>query len=366
MLDAEIEELLKPILEIYNEIETELLLNVAMRFDTYETIGGSLDWYLKRLQDMGAFTKANLKIIEKYSPATKKAIEKMIKGVGYQTMLTNGKMNLETLMASVVNRHIMESILKDMEADIKIINTKALESANQAYMDILTKGYIETAGGIYSYQESIQKALVEMAEKGISGATYKRNGKVAQYSLEGTVRRDILTRAHKCSVDVQMNNVKELGGNLVYVSQHLGARTHPTDKWANHAGWQGKVYMLEGSSDKYENLVEATGYGDITGLAGVNCRHHIYNYIEGVTVIPDRIDEEENERVYQLSQKQRRLERDVRQAKKEYAVINAMNDPDRKRKSKAKLEARTERLDNFVKANGLRRDYSRTRVTEEL
>lgn len=365
MIDAEIEELLKPILELYSQIETELLLNVATRFDTYETIGGSLDWYLKRLQDMGAFTKANLKIIQKYSPASKKAIEKMIKQVGYQTMLTNGEMNLETLMASVANRNIINSIVEDMLQDVKIINTKALESANRAYMDILTKGYIETASGIYSYEDSIKKALVEMSKQGITGATYLRKGKVAQYSLEGTVRRDILTRAHKCSVEVQMNNVKELGNNLVYVSQHLGARTHPTDKWANHAGWQGKVYMLDGSSDKYENLVEATGYGDITGLAGVNCRHHIYNYIEGVTNIPDRIDEEENERVYELSQKQRKLERDVRQAKKELAVVSTMDDPELKKQAKNNLKARTEKLDNFVKANGLRRDYARTRVLEE-
>lgn len=366
MIDAEIEELLKPILELYSQIETDLLLNVATRFDTYETIGGSLDWYLKRLQGMGAFTKSNLKIIQKYSPASKKEIEKMLKQVGYQTMLTNGKMNLETLMASVVNRNIINSIIEDMLQDIKIINTKALESANKAYMNVLTKSYIETAGGIYSYDESIKRALVEMSKQGISGATYLRKGKVAQYSLEGTVRRDVLTRAHKCSVEVQMNNVKELGSNLVYVSQHMGARTHPTDKWANHAGWQGKVYMLEGSSDKYENLVEATGYGDITGLAGVNCRHHIYNYIEGVTHIPDRIDEEEDERVYQLSQKQRKLERDVRKAKKELAVASVMNDPELKRASKENLREKTEKLDNFVKAHKeLKRDYSRTRVSEE-
>lgn len=366
MIDAEIEELLKPILELYNQIEIELLLNVAVRFDTYETIGGSLDWYLKRLQGMGAFTKSNLKIIEKYSPASKKLIRKMLKQVGYDTMLTNGSMNLETLMASVVNRHIIESIISDLEADIKIINTKALENTNKAYMDILTKGYIETAGGVYSYQESIKKALVEMSKNGIAGATYLRKGKVAQYSLEGTVRRDILTRAHKCSVEVQMNNIKELGSNLVYVSQHMGARTHPTDQWANHAGWQGKVYMLEGSSDEYENLIDATGYGDITGLAGVNCRHHIYNYIEGVTYIPDRIDEEENERVYQLSQQQRKIERDVRKAKKELAVANVLNDPDLKRASKQKLKAKTDKLNEFVEAHKeLKRDYSRTRVSEE-
>jgi len=367
MTDAQLEKLLAPLLEIYNQIEIELLLNVAMRFDTYETIGGSLDWYLKRMQDMGAFNKKNLAIIKKYSTKSKSYINKMLKSVGYNTMLTNGEMNLETLMKSVANRRIIESVIQSAEQGIEIINTKALESANKHYMNILTKGYVETASGIYSYQESIQKALVEMARRGITGASYARNGNVAQYSLEGTVRRDILTRAHQLSVDVQMQNVKELGGNLVYVSQHLGARVSHTDPIANHAGWQGKVYMVEGSSDKYDNLVEATGYGDIKGLAGVNCRHHIYPYIEGVTKIPDRISEEENERVYELSQQERKMERDVRKAKKELAVYKYIGDPDLIKKGKNKLKARTAKLDDFVKANKeLKRDYNRTRVVEEL
>lgn len=41
----------------------------------------------------------------------------------------------------------------------------------------------------------------------------------------------------------------------------------------------------------------------------------ISSYIEGVTKLSTKVDEE-NERIYQESQEQRRLERDVRKAKK--------------------------------------------------
>lgn len=367
MDDVLLETLLAPILDLYNQIETELLLNVVARFDTYDTVGGTLEWYLRKLQEMGVFKQDNLRIIKESTNLTSKEIKHLLNEVALATSMQEIEMNYDALVNTPANRHILESITNSLENDINVINTKALESADKAYMDTLTKSYIETSSGAYSYQESIKYALVEMAENGIAGATYRRaNGKVVQYNLEGTVRRDILTRAHQTAVEVQFNNMRELGHNLVYVSQHIGARTHKTDKIANHAGWQGKVYMLDGSSEKYENLVEATGYGDIRGLAGVNCRHHIRSYIEGVTKLPTRIDETKNERVYQLSQDQRKMERDVRKAKKNLALAKAIGDNNAVGRREAQLATKTEKLNDFVKSHPeLHRDYTRTRITED-
>lgn len=367
MDDVLLEALLAPILDLYNQIEIALLCSVAARFDTYETVGGTLEWYLTKLQEMGVFKKDNLRIIRDYTGLSAKEMKHLLQEVALATSMQEVNADFNALMNSAANRQTLESITHNLEGGINIINTKALESAEKAYMDVLTKSYIETSSGTYSYQESIKHALVEMADNGLSGATYRRDsGKVVRYGLEGTVRRDVLTRAHQTAVEVQFNNMRELGHNLVYVSQHLGARTHPTDKIANHAGWQGKVYMLEGSSTKYENLIDATGYGDIRGLAGVNCRHHISSYIEGVTKLPTRIDEAENERVYKLSQEQRKLERDVRKAKKKLAVAKQIGDKTLQSTYSDQLRAKTSKLNDFVnKHPELHRDFARTRVTEE-
>lgn len=367
MEDAELEALLRPILDLYSQIEIDLLLNIASRFDTYETIGGTIEWYLDKLQEMGAFYQSNVKIMAKYVGLSSKEIKHLMEELNMRAIMSFADADLNSLLNSTANRNTLTSILGNLEDDLKIINTKALEGAQKAYMDILTKGFIETSSGVHSYQESVRRGLVEMADRGITGATYTRaNGREVRYSLEGTVRRDILTRAHQVTFETQMNTMRELGHNLVYVSQHLGARTHKTNKIADHAGWQGKVYMLDGSSEKYQNLIEATGYGDIQGLAGVNCRHHISSYIEGVTKLPTRIDEAENERVYQLSQEQRKLERDVRKAKKRLAVAKQMDDKELIKSYRQNLKSKTEKLDDFVgKHSELRRSYDRTRVTED-
>ncbi len=367
MEDAELEALLRPILDLYSQIEIDLLLNVASRFDTYETIGGTIEWYLDKLQEMGAFYQSNVKIMAKYVGLSSKEIKHLMEELNMRAIMSFADADLNSLLNSTANRNTLTSILGNLEDDLKIINTKALEGAQKAYMDILTQGFIETSSGVYSYQESVRRGLVEMADRGITGATYTRaNGREVRYSLEGTVRRDILTRAHQVTFETQMNTMRELGHNLVYVSQHLGARTHKTNKIADHAGWQGKVYMLDGSSEKYQNLIEATGYGDIQGLAGVNCRHHISSYIDGVTKLPTRIDEAENEHVYRLSQEQRKLERDVRKAKKCLAVAKQMDDKELIRSYRQNLKAKTDKLDDFIgKHSELRRGYDRTRVTED-
>ena len=45
MNEREYEKLIKPIINIYDELERELLLNIANRFDTYNSFGGIMYWY---------------------------------------------------------------------------------------------------------------------------------------------------------------------------------------------------------------------------------------------------------------------------------------------------------------------------------
>jgi len=362
MTDVQLERLLRPLLEIYAQIETGLLLNICERLVTYQSIGGSLEWYIKKLQESGALNRANMELISQKTGIAIPELTKMFSKVGISAI--GGGIPFPAITA------LIQANIKDGTDILRAINTKALESSQEAYRRTLTKAYTEVSSGTYSYNDAIKRAVVEMARDGITGATYMRGDKEVKYSLESVVRRDVLTKAHQLAVEAQMANMRELGHNLVYVSQHIGARVHLTDEWSDHAGWQGKVYMLDGSSDKYRNLAEATGYGDITGLAGVNCRHNISSYIEGVTRIPKQIDIAENERVYQLTQRQRQLERSVRQAKKLLDVAKTSeatkDDAALIKRLRRQLKSKTDTLDAFVNANPeLKRDYARTQVVEE-
>lgn len=376
LTENQLNDLAKPIIRIYQEIEFKLLAQIAARFDVYDKVGGSLEWQARKLDELGALNSDTVKLLAKQTNKTEKEIVEMLEkaSVGNVDMdalkkafsIGNIYVDPVSIMASRPLRDTIELSYKELGQTYKLIQTKALESTRQAYMDIINRAYIETASGVFDYGSSIRGALRDLADKGITGATYKRpNGKIVNYSIEAAVRRDTLTAVNQLANKGAEQVTKEVGAEYVEVSAHIGARVSD-NPIANHAGWQGKVYRLDGS-DEYPNLKEKTGYpDDIQGLGGVNCRHRIFPFFPGIsTPNPHQIDEEENRKVYEATQKQRAMERSIRATKKRMIVAKASGDTEMAKKYREQLTAKQQQIEQFCKDNGLRRQTEREMVQEE-
>jgi hypothetical protein len=374
--DNELTALTQPIIEIYNQIEMALLEEVAKRFDVYDKIGGSLEWQLKKLDELGALTTESVKVIASMSKKGEKEIAQMLNDASLGNIdmdlldvaFTNGFIFVDPkkLMLNDALRATIELSNKELGQTYKLIKTKALESARQAYLDVINRAYIETASGIYDYNTSIRGALRDMADQGITGATYRRGNKYVKYSIEGTVRRDTITAVNQLANKGAEQITKEIGAKYVEVSAHIGARVS-NNPIANHAGWQGKVYKIEGSEKGYPNLKETTGYpDDIQGLGGVNCRHRMFPFFPGISVPnPHQIDEEENKKVYEATQRQRAMERNIRAIKKRLIVAKASGDTEKAKEYRKSLTQKQAEIEQFCKKNGLRRQTEREMVQEE-
>lgn len=374
LTDEALAALIEPLINIYQSIEDELLINIAKRFDTYEIVGGSLEWQLRKLDELGSLNADALEVFAKYSKKSKQAIKKMIEQASLgnfnmkdlEEAAKRGKVsvNLDKMLESPAISRIIKHGYKELDGTFRLIKTKALESSKQHYMDIINQSYLETSSGIYSYSESIRKGVKKMADKGISGATYKRkDGTIVHYSIEAAVRRDTLTAVNQTACAAVMESVEDIGAEHVEVSSHLGARVSDKDPIADHAGWQGKVYKVHGKDDEYDNLVDATGYGSIEGLAGVNCRHRMFPFFVGISK-PAQVqyDSEENKKAYELSQKQRQLERKVRAAKREVQCMKALGDEVGLTEAKVKQQKAVDNLVKFCNDNDLKRDGNREHV----
>lgn len=376
MLDS-LDPLVERIISIYSRLEYALIIEIAKRFDVYDSIGGSLEWQLKKLDELGALNADAVKLIAQFSKRSEKEIIIMLNEAKFINidfdLLTKAfdagaiKISPLTLMENTAFTRLIESTYKELGDTFRLIQTKALESTKQAYMDVINRSYVEVATGTYDYGTSIKRAVNRMAQQGITAATYKRGERIINYSIEGAVRRDTLSAVNKLANASALQAVNELGAEYVETSMHIGARVHPTNPIANHAGWQGKVFKVNGS-DKYPNLKESTGYpDDILGLGGVNCRHRIFPFFPGISV-PKRktFTDEENKKAYELSQKQRALERQMRTLKKRHAAAKAIGDKETAQALKKKITAKSDEIDKFCKENDLRRDYSRELVFEQM
>lgn len=376
--DPYIDELVQPIINLYNQMELELIVEIANRFANYDEITGSLEWQLKKLNELGGLNAEVVKIIAKYSGKSQQEIERMLKEASIlnldidelKTAYENGMIAVDpvVMMQSRAIAQTIELSYKSLNKTFSLIQTKAKESAKQAYLDILNQSYLEVASGMYDYSSSIKKAVQRMASKGIQGATYKRGNTTVQYSIEGTVRRDTLTAVHQLANKVSLQACEEMKCDYVEISQHIGARVSTTNPIANHAGWQGKVFKIEGKDKDYSNLKESTGYpDDIQGLGGVNCRHRMFPFWPGISVKkPMRYGKEENELVYKNNQHLRRLEREMRALKKKRAAAKAIDDKATVAALNRKIKDKSAQINDFCKENNLKRDYSRELVSEQL
>lgn len=375
MTDDKLENLIKPLVNIYSDLELELIKDIAVRLNTYDGVKGTLKWNIDKLEELGGFNKDNLKLLSKYSKKSQSEIKRILKNVGYNISTLSNEKNivtdetLKTATSSIYNsvaiKNIVDETIKETNTIMETIQTKAIESAKKEYMQILTDSYIKVSSSVYSYDKVIKEALNKLAKEGITGATYTNGTKL---SLESTVRRDILTKCHQLSAEIEIQKARDSGTNLVYVTQHLGARIrtkYTKEDYEAHCEWQGKVYMLDGSNGKYDNFYEKTGYGELLGLCGVNCRHHVFATDESKTH-PAPYDEEENEKAYILSQEQRAYERKEREYKKKIEAMKILDDKEELKRLRQKKKLFDSRYDGFLKENNLQRDYNREYVDKEM
>ena len=148
----------------------------------------------------------------------------------------------------------------------------------------------------------------------------------------------------------------------------------------NTQNGSGKVVSRSGQKG-YLSL-DDIGYGEVTGFKGVNCRHDWMPYYKGSTrtYTNQELNELKNEKVsyngkniskYEATQIQRKMERQIRNDKKEIAglegILTSGNKDDKliddtKTKlidTQNKLRLHNSSLNNFIKETGLKKDNNR-------
>ena len=223
-------------------------------------------------------------------------------------------------------------------------------NAFQKEMDLAV---LKTASGTFSYQKAVNDCIKGLARSGLRAIDYASG---RSYTLDTAARMIVRTSVSQLAGKVTELNLEATGTELVYVDAHAGARPE-------HAEWQGKVYTYDGTPNKkYPDFFSSTGYGEVDGLKGVNCTHNFYPHWEGVSVIPDfkepdpkKIDGKEYT-MYEATQEQRKMERQIRELKREKQAQIDSGAPDKAvvDKLNSKLKKETADYKQFSAAAGLR------------
>lgn len=353
---------------LYREIETDILVDIADMIRD-GGISATGEYQLERLASINKLDLNALNTISKISGKPLNEILDVIQSIGiksidyglYRTAFER------SLLFNDIDKLDVNPFIKAMKDEatgyIKGVQTHAKQQAFKQFRNSIDKAILSVNTGLYTPQQAMVRSVKELAKSGINGATYLREGKPFNMGIEPVVYRAIRTEFIKTSNEVSHEVGIELGVEKWYVSQHLGARDTGIG-FENHQSWQGKVYTTD-------ELTTICGWREMLGLGGINCRHRHYAYIDGVSVLPPPvIAEEENAKVYSLTQKQRHYERAIREAKREILMLERFKDVEgfdiEIKKSKTVLRHRQKRIRELI-ANSdgiLRRNSANERVVK--
>ena len=361
-LEQKIEKAIKPLVSMYEKIENDLLIKIASHFSFNGEFLNSDHWRIKKLDEMGLFNKDIIDYISRYAKVPSKDILKALEEIGIETMNLDNlnrlfedevlKVNPVILADNYVIKNMINSAYNELNNNFIQMSNKIQTATRDAYLNVVEEAYLKTSMGTHSYQEAIRSSIDKLSNTGLTILKYTTTDEdnnvvgIRKYDITSTVRREVLTASRQLSNNISMEVAKELDCEYLYLSEHVRCRP-------DHFDWQGTII-------KREDLVPVTDYGSITGLAGINCAHYFEPYFGDARGNDLKtISKEEATKEYNLSQKQRYIERGVRKWKRKTEMFKANDDEEAFKKSYTKTKIWQSKVKEFTEANNLKRDYTR-------
>ena len=372
-----LEQLPEPLIALWQQVEDDILRDIARRIRKMGTITETAAYQAWRLEQTRLLNTDIVKLISKYSGKSETAIRNMLVEAGTQTLQTEDAIHaaagvtLPEPNKSQNLQNLLNAGYRQTTGTWKNLTATTANTVSRQFEDALDRAWLQVSSGAFDYQTAIRRAIHDLAEH-MDGVTYPSGHRD---SLEVAVRRATLTGVNQTCGKLQLERAQEAGCEFVEVTAHVGARDTGSGP-ANHAGWQGKVYHVGGpvwyEGEYYKGFEETTGYGTGPGLCGWNCRHNFFSFWPGIS---SRVYTDEQLQAlsakdieykgkkysrYEINQMQRAKERQVRKWKKTYLMEKEAGLDTTQ--SALKLKNARKALSDFADATGGRVDSFNTAV----
>lgn len=382
----------EPVENAYLECVDRLITNIAKHLGTGKAFR-TADWETRKLADLGQLTQENAKII---NDATKRVPQEIRKALEQSSRIA--LQDIEKLIDDAIKSGAVEQAPTDSTIDIleelmeraleeaNLTNTTMLQSSQAAYvkavndtvswqnfsygplgeqkiLEALNQGAVASITGTETRTQALTKAISQMVDRGIYGFVDKAG---RHWSPEAYMSMCIRTASHNASIDSIRARQQDYNSDIFQVSTHAGARPlcYPYQGRFFTWGTEGGTFT-DGSGRRHRySPISETSYGQPAGLFGINCGHYPLPQIPKVTIPQDKPepDKEENDEEYQLSQEQRRLERNIRDAKRKEEAFRKAGLEDAAENQQKKVTMRQAEMRAFIQSTGRTRRYDREQI----
>ena len=380
--------------QVYASVTDRILVNLARHFKLIaegSTVTGAWDYQIRMLAQVGQVRDETVKILfdslagedavlrelltETIASAVEKVEPELQRAVDAGLLTGNPEPIMSPNQTQAFQAYYRQSVDK-----LNLVNTTMLQSTVDVYQGtvaditnrmkkaqrILNEETGQVVAGVTTLNQAIREGVDRMVQNGITG--FIDNGG-HRWTPEAYINMDIRTTLANTGRAAVFEQMEGFGDDLYCVSWHDGARPlcYPWQgKVISRSGWTGEVDDLDGNKIHVYAQSETT-YGEAAGLFGINCGHYPIPFIPGLSKArqPEQ-NEEENRKDYEESQKQRALERDLREKKRDLDVLKAQGAPaDEIRAQRAKVSEARDNLDQFCEDTGRSRRSGRERTPSD-
>ena len=346
------------IIDIYSQLEIEILQDMARRIARLGKVTDSTRWQAQVLAETGGLKRNIARILAKYD----KAIIKQVTDTFVEALKTNAKNDNKIFKiatgrtVSTPNAQTMLSTIQKCHSDLSRLTLTTATTSQEQFVLQANRVYMNVQSGAFDYDTAMKSAADELSKRGITTVQYE-NTRPVRRTIESAVRMNILTSINQTAANQTLSNAEELEVEKFEVTAHVGARPE-------HEAWQGKIYTRK-------ELYSICELGTPAGLCGINCRHSFYPFFDGMEAhyTEEDLDEMANKKVtyndkelsiYDAEQKLRGIERNIRRYKRQALTQEAAGvDSTNARQKIGEWQAVAR---DFTKQTGIARDSAREYV----
>ena len=302
-------------------------------------------WQIEVLQEAGYLLEDIQKELADKTKKQVKEIQEAMEDAGVQALQWDDKIYQAAGLSPVPllqSPALMRLMQRNYEATMGTwdnFTRTTVGTAQRLFIEQMDNAYHMVTSGAVSYTEAVREVINNVSEVGVK-VNYPSGYRM---SIEAATMMIVRTGVVQAAAEVTTARMEEMDWDIILVSSHLGARVGDGGQNPeNHSWWQGKFYSRTGKDKRFPDFVSSTGYGTVTGLSGVNCRHS-FGPGDGENNPFEQYDSEENRKAYKIQQRQRTLERRIRDTKRKVQNLQTAVDNCKDEKLKFELQQKLDR-----------------------
>ncbi|WP_405103071.1 phage minor capsid protein [Oceanobacillus sp. FSL H7-0719] len=355
--------------ELYNSLEGEIIRIIIKRLKRGSD--NITQWQAQKLSELRLFNNEVTKLLSEVTSVAESEIKRMFEDTGTAIVEDIDRVmpyptqpmpnNLDSVMRAYHEQAWSEI---DNYVNQTLITTNfGNGTAAKAYTDVLNKTAASFNTGLYTFEDAVERSVMELAQKGINSTFIDKGGNT--WSLERYSRAVLKSTLGNTYDNLRKDRMADYGVYNVVVTSHAGARDACSVI-------QGQVVDLRPMEElppdsEYRSIYDPywkAAYQTPGGHRGVECKHLHIPFIPGVnTNNQPQFDQELNAKVAKARDKQRQIERSIVKYKKNLMVSNELGS-DKAAYWQSMVTRRQKAIRIHLKNNGeyLSRNYRREKV----